>query len=114
MNLAVRMFAVPEKPKNSEVRCAVRFPLRLPIRIVTEQGEFDAVTENISASGILFELDELLPVDTVVGFLMRMPAQAFGSKEDVVVQCAGRIVRSYKSSPGNHAAAVIDDYRFSQ
>lgn len=108
------MFSVPDKKKNSEVRCAVRFPLRLPIRIVTDEGEYDAVTENISASGILFHMDQLLPVDTVVGFLMRMPAQAFGSPEDVVVQCAGRIVRSYKSSPGSHAAAVIDDYRFSQ
>jgi hypothetical protein len=114
MSVAVRMFAVPEKNKNVEVRCAVRFPLRLPIRIVTEEGEYDAVTENISASGILFQLDVLLPVDTPVAFLMRMPAQAFGAPEDVVVQCAGRIVRSYKSSPGTHAAAVIDDYRFSQ
>jgi hypothetical protein len=98
---------------NQDVRCAVRFPLNLPIRVITDGGEYDATTENISASGILFRMQEGLTVPSTVEFLLKMPASVLGTEEDVVLHCLGRIVRSYEDAHEYHAAAVIDDYRFS-
>ena len=43
---------------RQEVRCAVRFPLVLPVVLSTDSGEVAALTRNVSASGVLFELDQ--------------------------------------------------------
>ncbi len=102
-----------EDPKTAEVRCAVRFPLTLPIRVITETGEYDATTENISASGVLFRSDRDLGVDRKVEFLLTMPAEVIGATSDVTLRCFGRVIRSYEGSKQFHAAAVIDDYLFS-
>ena len=114
MSLALKTMPDSEKPPATEVRCAVRFPLSLPIRVVTKNGEYDAVTENISASGVLFKLDKALNVDSVVEFFLKMPAQVLGTPADVVLRCAGRVVRSYGGAEDYHAAAVIDDYVFTE
>jgi hypothetical protein len=102
-----------EDPRTAEVRCAVRFPLTLPIRVITENGEYDATTENISASGVLFRSDKDLGVDRKVEFLLTMPAEVIGADSDVTLRCFGRVVRSYEGPEQFHAAAVIDDYLFS-
>jgi hypothetical protein len=104
---------VSSKQEPVEVRCAVRFPLSLPIRVITDHGEYEATTENISASGVLFRLKEDLGVTSPVEFKLRMPAAVLGTDEDVVLHCFGRVVRSYEGAQQYHAAAVIDDYRFS-
>jgi hypothetical protein len=114
MNPAIKLVSVPEKPQAVEVRCAVRFPLSLPIRVITDKGEYDATTENISASGVLFRSKEDLGVDSRVEFLMKMPANIIGSESDITLRCFGRVVRSYEGPQDFHAAAVIDDYLFSQ
>ena len=101
-----------ENPQVAEVRCAVRFPLTLPIRVITENGEYDATTENISASGVLFRSDQDLGVDRKVEFLLTMPAEVIGMESDVTLRCFGRVVRSYEGSKQFHAAAIIDDYLF--
>jgi PilZ domain len=54
MNARITIRPRKENPKIAEVRCAVRFPLTLPIRVITDNGEYEATTENISASGVLF------------------------------------------------------------
>src|SRR5271157_4794050 len=36
---------------RQEVRCAVRFPLALPVMLSSDKGEIAAVTRNVSASG---------------------------------------------------------------
>jgi hypothetical protein len=106
----------PEKRQRSatEDRSAMRFPLRLPIRVITDQGALETVTANISSTGVLFEFDQLLPVNASVRFALTMPAVTLGTPADVVVQCVGRVVRSYTSPPGCQAAAVIDEYRFTE
>jgi PilZ domain len=104
--------SVPSEP-SIELRAAVRFPLRIPISISTELGEKNAMTENISAIGILFELTEPLPVASPVSFTIKMPAEAIGAPTDVVVRCTGRVVRSTSGDSGWHVAAVIDKYYFS-
>ncbi len=97
---------------QQEVRCAVRFPLALPVVLSTEEGDVAALTRNISASGVLFTLDRTLAVGQDVRFSMRMPHAILGTPHDVLVQCTGRVVRC-SSSPNEHlAAATIDEYQF--
>ena len=97
---------------RQEVRCAVRFPLNLPVVLSTDQEEFTAATVNVSASGVLFFTDRSVPVQGLIGFSLRMPGQVLGTTRDVLVRCRGRVVRCYASQNGYHTAATIDEYRF--
>ena len=47
---------------RQEVRCAVRFPLSLPVVLSVGEDEIAGLTRNVSASGVLFALDEALQV----------------------------------------------------
>lgn len=96
-----------------ELRAAVRFPLRISIRVVTETGEIEAMTVNISANGILFEMADPLDVGSHVAFTIPMPAAAMGTPDDVVVRCEGRVVRAARTSGPWQVAACIDRYYFS-
>jgi hypothetical protein len=100
-----------------ELRAAVRFPLRVPITISTETGDLPAVTENISANGVLFELATSLAIGSIVAFTIKMPAEAMGTPTDVVLHCTGRVVRCSPVTKTDvqttHVAAVIDKYYFS-
>jgi hypothetical protein len=97
---------------RQEVRCAVRFPLSLPVVLSTVSGELSALTRNVSASGVLFELDRELEVGLDIRFSLRMPGQVLGSSRDVLVECQGRVVRCSISNIHYLAAATIDEYRF--
>jgi hypothetical protein len=100
-----------------ELRAAVRFPLRVPITICTDSGDLPAVTENISASGVLFELAVPLAIGSTLSFTIKMPAEAMGTPTDVVLHCKGRVVRCTPNVKTDvqttHVAAVIDKYHFS-
>jgi PilZ domain len=113
MNPVIQIVPRVENPQTAEVRCAVRFPLALPITVITDSGEYDATTENISASGVLFRSDKDLGLDRKVEFLLKMPAAIIGTDEDVTLHCFGRVIRSYEGPEHFHAAAIIDDYLFS-
>ncbi len=97
---------------RQEVRCAVRFPLRLPVVLSTESEEFQAATVNVSASGVLFTTDRKVTAGMLIGFSLRMPGEILGTPRDVLVQCRGRVVRCNASENEYHAAATIDEYRF--
>jgi hypothetical protein len=101
-------------PSRQEVRCAVRFPLALPVVLSTSTGEVAARTRNVSASGALFELDELLSPGLEIGFSMRMPGPVLGAPHDVLVRCTGRVVRCSSSQHSYTAAATIDEYEFAE
>jgi hypothetical protein len=45
---------------------------------------------------------------------MKMPAEAMGTPTDVTVHCTGRVVRCTPGEQCWRAAAVIDEYYFSQ
>lgn len=92
------------------VRTAVRFPLHLDVNIRWEQGEFHAVTENVSSNGILFASDPPLPIGSPIQFTLVMPAAVMGAPEDVKLECAGRIVRHHVLDGKSMVAAVIDEY----
>jgi hypothetical protein len=100
-----------QKPTgDNPVRTAVRFPMKLAIRMHTEQGELDAITENISANGLLFVSDSLPEVDSRIEFTIAMPSAVMGSATDVTIHCIGRVVRHYLQGDEKKAAAVIDEY----
>jgi hypothetical protein len=103
-------------PDNSrqEVRCAVRFPLELPVTLSSGSAEFAALTRNVSASGVLFSLDRQLMAGLEIRFSLRMPGNVLGSPQDVLVQCVGRVVRCSLSQAQYLAAATIDEYRFAE
>jgi hypothetical protein len=92
------------------VRASVRFPLHMDIVLITEKGQYAAVTEDVSANGMLFSADELPEIGTKVEFELKMPAAIMGGVDDVLLRCAGRIVRHQQSGGKTMAAAVIDEY----
>ena len=96
--------------KGEPVRAAVRFPLHLELVLFADQREYHAVTEDVSASGVLFSSDELPPLNAPVEFRLTMPAKVMGGADDVVLHCTGRIVRHALSDGRRLAAAVIDEY----
>jgi hypothetical protein len=99
---------------RQEVRCAVRFPLSLPVVLSTGNGEFAAVTLNVSASGVLFRMDSPLPAGLGIRFSLRMPGAILGTPRDVLVHCIGRVVRCSMSQSHFQTAATIDEYQFAE
>jgi hypothetical protein len=95
-----------------EMRNSVRFPLRLPVALRTEEQKVQAQTQNISAGGVLFEVEQDLPVGSTIEFTIAMPAEILGLGKDVLVNCVGRVVRCFPEGDGRAVAAVIDDYKF--
>jgi hypothetical protein len=99
---------------QQEVRCAVRFPLVLPVVLWTGNGEVAALTRNVSASGVLFVLDRCLQAGLGIRFSLRMPGAVLGTPHDVLVHCLGRVVRCSMSQSQYLAAATIDEYQFAE
>ena len=99
---------------RQEVRCAVRFPLSLPVVLSIGSEEFPALTRNISASGALFSLDRTFPVGMEIRYSLRMPSNVLGTPRDVLVHCVGRVVRCNLSQNKYLTAATIDDYQFAE
>jgi len=97
-----------------EVRCAVRFPLSLPVVLASAKQESAAFTRNVSASGVLFESDRPQRVGQDIRFSLRMPGTILGTPHDVLVHCLGRVVRCSKSQAQYQAAATIDEYKFAE
>ncbi|MGB7548626.1 MAG: PilZ domain-containing protein [Terracidiphilus sp.] len=102
----------PPPVPRQEVRCAVRFPLALAVLLSAGREERLAVTRNISASGVLFDLKEPLDVGQDISFSLRMPGDVLGAQRDILVHCLGRVVRCSISQDQYQAAATIDEYRF--
>jgi hypothetical protein len=103
---------LPESVPGQEVRCAVRFPLTLPVVVQTAGREYTAQTRNVSASGVVFDMGSALRVGEQIAFSLRMPGGILGMSHDVLVDCTGRVVRCSKSQAQIQVAATIDEYRF--
>ena len=80
----------------SEARTGKRFPLELPIKIHKQDtgGESTGVTGNLSAAGVYIRADAALDVGSPVEFEIALPPEMTGAKENVVIQCRGRVVRT--------------------
>jgi len=96
----------------SQLRCAVRFPLSLHVLLESGEEQLAARTRDVSASGVLFELDRPLATGCTVCFSLCMPGKDLGTPQDVVVHCKGRVVRCSMSQNQHYAAATIDEYEF--
>ena len=103
----------------SEARTGKRFPLELPIKIhkADEAGLASGVTGNLSAAGVYIRADAALDVGSSVEFEIALPPEVTGAKENVIVQCRGRVVRTDEPAPGGSkdargVACVIDSYDF--
>jgi PilZ domain len=98
---------------TDELRSSVRFPLELPIEVMTEStGVLRARTQNISSGGVLFDVEGKLKVGSRVEFRIDMPGGVLGTGQDVVVSCVGRVVRCQEVAGKTEAAVVIDEYSF--
>jgi PilZ domain-containing protein len=104
----------------SEARTGKRFPLELPIKIHKQDsgGESSGVTGNLSAAGVYIRADASLEVGTPVEFEIALPPEMTGAKENVLIQCRGRVVRTDEPASGGKpseargVACVIDSYEF--
>jgi len=101
----------------SEARTGKRFPLELPIKIhrAEEGSQHSGVTGNLSAAGVYIRADASLEVGSNVEFEIALPPEVTGAKENVIVQCRGRVVRTDEPGNANEArgvACVIDSYDF--
>ncbi|HTW48050.1 MAG TPA: PilZ domain-containing protein [Acidobacteriaceae bacterium] len=103
---------VPGARNWRPLRGAVRYPLQLRVTLLCDGRESTAVTEDVSASGVLLRLQEPLRVEQTIDFLLEVPAGALGFSATAAVYGSGRVVRSYRRQGQPYAAVVIDDYRF--
>lgn len=103
---------VAQNAHAQELRCAVRFPLALPMVVQAGEKTLPAITCNVSASGVLFETEQPIPVGQTIEFSFEMPGAVLGSPRDILVECRGRVVRCSMSYTHPQVAATIDDYRF--
>ena len=104
------MAARPARYDN--MQSAARFPLRLPVAFHLKNGEQPGETRNISANGVLLQVDAPVAVGAIVEFEISMPSEILGAPTDVVVSCRGRIVRSFEEESHHWVGVVIDEYKF--
>ncbi len=105
---------------TTEARTGKRFPLHLPIKIHREDTAADTsgTTGNLSAAGVYIRSDAALEVGSPVEFEITLPPEVTGGKDNVVIQCRGRVVRtdepngSAGSGENRGVACVIDSYEF--
>jgi len=79
---------------------------------MVEGQEYQAVTENMSANGVLLRMDTALETGTKIEFLVEIPAGIFGLLETAAMHCIGKVNRVYKRASSIYVAAIIEEYRF--
>jgi hypothetical protein len=95
-----------------DMQSAVRFPIHLPVSVKSKSGESVAETQNISANGVLFQVDSEMPVGSMVDFTISLPADVVGADADVQLDCRGRVVRNSEAGGRRGVGVVIDEYHF--
>jgi PilZ domain len=95
-----------------DMQSAPRFPLHLSASVKREGNSYSAETENISANGVLFAMENDVPVGSMVDFTILLPADVLGSRRNVQIDCRGRVVRSFEDQGRRAVGVVIDEYHF--
>ena len=76
------------------------------------------MTGNLSAAGVYIRADAAMEVGSTVEFEIALPPEVTGAKENVIIHCKGRVVRSddpASAGSGGESrgvACVIDSYDF--
>src|SRR5690348_5714458 len=60
--------AAPRRGRYPDMQSAVRSPIHLPISVKSDSGESRSQTQNISANGVLFQVEADMPVGSMVDF----------------------------------------------
>jgi PilZ domain len=98
--------------RYEDLQSAPRFPLHLSASVKAEGAAYSAQTENISANGVLFAMDKDVAVGSTVDFTIMLPADVLGTRQNVQVDCRGRVVRSFEDRGRRGVGVVIDEYHF--
>jgi hypothetical protein len=94
------------------IRGTVRYPLHLRVTLVAEGQDYQAMTEDLSASGALLRLEKPMRLGQDVEFLVEIPSGVLELSMTAALHCSGRVVRSFWKAGQPWAAVVIDEYRF--
>src|SRR5438093_9532536 len=100
------------RARYPDMQSAPRFPIKLSTSVISKAGASATETQNISANGVLFQLDSEMPVGSLVDFTISLPAEVVGAPTDVQLDCRGRVVRSFEEDGRRGVGVVIDEYRF--
>ena len=95
-----------------DLQSAPRFPLHLSASVKSDGAAYSALTENISANGVLFAMERDVPVGSIVDFTIMLPAEIVGARRDVQIDCRGRVVRSFEDRGRRGVGVLIDEYHF--
>jgi PilZ domain len=95
-----------------DMQSAPRFPLHLAASVKAQGSAYSAETENISANGVLFAMDSDVPVGSLVDFTIMLPAEVLGGRQNMQIDCRGRVVRSFEERGRRGVGVVIDEYHF--
>ena len=101
-------------PDSKERRLMRRFDMRLPAVVrLDEDNEFQTETQNVSARGVFFYLDRLLPAGTRCEVILTFPPH-ITLTDAVRVRFTARVIRSESPLPSSRVgtAAMIEDYEF--
>src|SRR5690349_21029473 len=98
--------------RYQDLQSAPRFPLHLAASVKTQGTAYLAETENISANGVLFAMDNDVPVGSMVDFTIMLPAEVMGTRRNMQIDCRGRVVRSFEDRGRRGVGVVIDEYHF--
>jgi len=98
----------------SDIRTSRRFPVHLPLKVLSEQKIAAGSTANISAAGAYLWLNKGLEVGSAAEFDITVPAETIGAVGDVHLRCHGRVVRCDNDERDGQAgvACVIERYEF--
>lgn len=100
----------------SEHRTGRRFPVNLPIEFELEgaKKKHSGSARDMSVSGAYITAAAPFEVGSKVKFQIAVPGGLIGAKQDVDIECEGRVVRVDKGkvSSGDGVACVIDSYKF--
>ncbi len=91
-----------------------RFDMRLHAVVrLDEDNEFQTETQNVSARGVFFYLDRLLPAGTRCEVILTFPPH-ITLTDAVRVRFTARVIRSESPLPSSRigTAAMIEDYEF--
>jgi hypothetical protein len=101
-----------EAKHYASMQSAPRFPLHLPVEVMSQSGAYAAETRNISANGVLFAMDRDVPVGSLVDFTIMLPGEVVGTRRNIQIDCHGRVVRSFEDNGRRGVGVVIDEYHF--
>ncbi|MGA8437452.1 MAG: PilZ domain-containing protein [Candidatus Sulfotelmatobacter sp.] len=102
------------QPGSQERRTMRRFDMRLPAVVrLNGESEFQTETQNVSARGVFFYLDRLVPEGTACEVTLTFPPH-ITLTDAVRVRFSARVIRSESPLPSLRVgtAAMIEDYEF--